>query len=100
MCLNKYSLTCKENCGAVQPVENDFIQKLPSFLLINDDFDIDSKSLKTKFLELQKNVHPDLFQNKDQRWQEYASQQSKLLLKAYHTLKDPYSRALYLVFFI
>lgn len=99
-CLNKFSLICKENCGAVQPVESEYIKKLPSYLLNNDDYDIDYKNLKSKFLELQSKVHPDLFLTKDKRWQEYAVQHSKILLKAYHTLKDPYSRAIYLVFII
>jgi hypothetical protein len=96
-CLNKYSLVCKESCGAVQPVETEYIKTFPSYLLNNDDYDVDYKNLKARFLELQSKVHPDLFQTKDKKWQEYAQQQSIILLKAYHTLKDPYSRAVYLV---
>jgi molecular chaperone HscB len=81
----------------VQPVESETVKSFPSHLLNNDEYDIDYKNLKFKFLELQNQVHPDRFQTKDKIWQEYAQQQSKILLKAYHTLKDPYSRSVYLL---
>ena len=59
-CLNKNSLICKESCGAVQPVESETVKTFPSYLLNNDDYDIDYKNLKTKFLEEVKSVNNKL----------------------------------------
>lgn len=77
-------------------------------------FDIDLKAMRRQFLMLQQKAHPDSFSQAPkvgcgwnqhgcdlmrllQRELDYAQLQSSVINKAYHTLKDPLSRAQYLL---
>ncbi|CAG8788550.1 7616_t:CDS:2, partial [Acaulospora morrowiae] len=60
-------------------------------------FDINPADLRRGFLRLQQRVHPDNYGAKDQQEYTYAQQQSSLINKAYQVLKDPLSRAQYML---
>ncbi|KAI9003202.1 HSCB C-terminal oligomerization domain-containing protein, partial [Gaertneriomyces semiglobifer] len=60
-------------------------------------YDIDEKKMKRRFLQVQRDVHPDGFGRKSKTEQQCADLQSSLLNKAFQTLRDPLSRAKYLL---
>jgi molecular chaperone HscB len=60
-------------------------------------FDINIKQLRNKFLRIQQKIHPDSFSQNTNGDQVYAQQQSSLANKAYATLKEPLSRANYML---
>ncbi|KAK3810791.1 MAG: Co-chaperone HscB, C-terminal oligomerization domain-containing protein, partial [Benniella sp.] len=60
-------------------------------------FDIDVRQLRNKFLRIQQQIHPDSFSHNTNGDQIYAQQQSSLANKAYATLKEPLSRANYML---
>ncbi|KAG0074763.1 hypothetical protein BGZ93_009858 [Podila epicladia] len=60
-------------------------------------FDIDVKDLRNKFFKIQQQVHPDSYSQNTNSDQIYAQQQSTLANKAYATLKEPLSRAKYIL---
>ncbi|GJJ70146.1 molecular chaperone HscB [Entomortierella parvispora] len=60
-------------------------------------FDIDLKDLRIKFFKIQQQIHPDSYSQNTNGDQVYAQQQSSLANKAYATLKEPLSRANYML---
>ncbi|KAF9925684.1 hypothetical protein BGZ67_008492 [Mortierella alpina] len=60
-------------------------------------FDIDVKDLRIKFFKIQQQIHPDSYSQNTNGDQVYAQQQSSLTNKAYATLKEPLSRANYIL---
>ncbi|KAI1308010.1 hypothetical protein EDD11_004346 [Mortierella claussenii] len=60
-------------------------------------FDVETKDLRNKFLRIQQQVHPDSYSQNTNGDQIYAQQQSSLANKAYSTLKEPLSRANYIL---
>ncbi|KAF9919247.1 hypothetical protein BX616_010499 [Lobosporangium transversale] len=60
-------------------------------------FDLEAKDLRNKFLRIQQQVHPDSYSQNINGDQLYAQQQSSLVNKAYATLKEPLSRANYIL---
>ncbi|KAF9432271.1 hypothetical protein BGZ76_011036 [Entomortierella beljakovae] len=60
-------------------------------------FDIDVKALRNKFLRIQQQIHPDSYALNENGDHVYAQQQSSLANKAYSTLKEPLSRAIYML---
>ncbi|KAF9405212.1 hypothetical protein BGZ94_003690 [Podila epigama] len=60
-------------------------------------FNIDVKDLRNKFFKIQQKVHPDSYSQNINGDQIYAQQQSSLANKAYATLKEPLSRANYIL---
>ncbi|KAF9181561.1 hypothetical protein BGZ50_005438 [Haplosporangium sp. Z 11] len=60
-------------------------------------FDIDVKDLRIKFFKIQQLIHPDSYSQNTNGDQVYAQQQSSLTNKAYATLKEPLSRANYML---
>lgn len=60
-------------------------------------FSIDLNSLERAFRQLQSEVHPDKHASHTQSEQRYALQQSTLINDAYHTLRNPASRAQFLI---
>jgi molecular chaperone HscB len=60
-------------------------------------FDLSLDELKQNYLKLQRQVHPDKFSQKSLREQALADAQATALNNAYTTLKDPLSRAIYLL---
>jgi len=60
-------------------------------------FDLDVQLLAAYFKSLQRQLHPDRFTRKSIEEQNYSAQQSSIVNKAYSTLLQPLSRALYLL---
>ncbi|ESO89641.1 hypothetical protein LOTGIDRAFT_96796, partial [Lottia gigantea] len=84
---------CK--CGIVQkPASN-----LTYFQLfgLNEDFDVDLKPLSEKYIELQKQLHPDKFSQASETEKSHAADQSSLVNKAYSVLTKPLHRAIYML---
>jgi molecular chaperone HscB len=82
-----------ESCKALQPPAHDFYE----FFDIPRQLAIDARDLEKRFYALSRQLHPDLFSRKPVREQEYALESSAVLNDAYRTLKDPISRALYVL---
>ncbi|RIA96340.1 hypothetical protein C1645_707999 [Glomus cerebriforme] len=100
------SIHCdRKDCGVIQNVfPNDvtYFEILGVGKKINEKlqptYDIDSGQLRKNFLLLQQRVHPDSYSTKEDRQEyNYASQQSSLINKAYQVLRDPLSRAKYML---
>ncbi|KAI8058194.1 HSCB C-terminal oligomerization domain-containing protein [Syncephalis plumigaleata] len=87
------------NCEAVQPVppNSTYFDILPISYGNTPTFDIDTNQLRRTFLMIQQRVHPDAYARKDERERQLAEQQSSWLNHAYHTLRDPLTRAQYLL---
>ncbi|KAK3823685.1 MAG: hypothetical protein JOS17DRAFT_777078 [Linnemannia elongata] len=60
-------------------------------------YDVDLKDLRLKFFKIQQLIHPDSYSQNTNGDQVYAQQQSSLANKAYSTLKEPLSRANYIL---
>ncbi|KAF9102320.1 hypothetical protein BGX29_004733 [Mortierella sp. GBA35] len=60
-------------------------------------YDVDLKDLRLKFFKIQQLIHPDSYSQNTNGDQVYAQQQSSLANKAYSTLKEPLSRANYML---
>ncbi|XP_061585841.1 iron-sulfur cluster co-chaperone protein HscB [Cololabis saira] len=83
------------SCEAVQPPEEE-----TSFFTIMDcdyTFTVDTHKLQTRYLQLQRSLHPDNFSQRSAKEQEYSESQSALVNKAYRTLLKPLSRGLYML---
>ncbi|GBC10673.1 hypothetical protein RclHR1_09810007 [Rhizophagus clarus] len=100
------SIHCnRKDCGVIQNVfPNDvtYFEILGVGKKVNGQlqptYDIDSDQLRKNFLLLQQRVHPDSYSTKEDRQEyNYASQQSSLINKAYQVLRDPLSRAKYML---
>ncbi|KAG1152937.1 hypothetical protein G6F37_000650 [Rhizopus arrhizus] len=97
------ALFCENKvCSVIQPIPSE----LNFFHLLeagkgdnkqNPNFDIDLKSLRRRFLALQQKAHPDSYSNAHKREHEYAQLQSSVINKAYNTLKNPLTRAKYIL---
>ncbi|XP_068167430.1 iron-sulfur cluster co-chaperone protein HscB [Antennarius striatus] len=88
------SFFCK-SCQVVQPPEEGI-----SFFEIMDceqTFTLDTHKLQTKYVQLQRFLHPDNFVQKSLKEQEYSEIHSALVNKAYKTLLKPLSRGLYML---
>ena len=60
-------------------------------------FDIDVKELEQKYWQIQKKLHPDNFKTSSRFEQELSQQNSSYINNAYHTLKNPITRAVYIM---
>ena len=60
-------------------------------------YDINLKKVGDIYLELQKKVHPDRYANASDQEKRIAMQQTSLINQAFQTLKDPVSRAQYML---
>src|SRR5947209_2347425 len=58
---------------------------------------IDLRDLERRYYELSRRFHPDFFQSAPTRERLASLENSALINKAYHTLRDPLARAEYLV---
>lgn len=82
-------------CKIIQPPLGEM-----SFFGIFDSpetYDVDVKLLTENYRKLQSMLHPDKFGNSNDEEQQYSAEQSSLINKAYNTLLDPLSRALYML---
>jgi len=64
---------------------------------LEQDYQLDLKVLKEKYLELQREVHPDKFASESEKIQREAIQRVSYLNQAYEILKSPLQRAIYLL---
>ena len=60
-------------------------------------YEVDLKKISEIFLELQKNSHPDRYANSSDQEKRIAMQQTSLINQAFQTLKNPVSRAQYML---
>jgi molecular chaperone HscB len=67
------------------------------FLDLPRSLAIDLKDLEKRFYALSRRLHPDLYARKSAEERDYALEASAVLNDAYRVLKDPFSRALYLL---
>ncbi|KAM6930983.1 iron-sulfur cluster co-chaperone protein HscB [Xenentodon cancila] len=83
------------SCKAVQPPR----EETTFFKIMDCDytFTLDTQKLQTRYLQLQRSLHPDNFSQKSVKEQEYSESQSALVNKAYKTLLKPLSRGLYML---
>jgi len=68
-----------------------------SLLSIPESFDIDLAALETAYFREQRRYHPDKFVNKPPAERQAAMQRSVDINHAYHVLKNPLTRAQYLL---
>jgi molecular chaperone HscB len=67
------------------------------FLDLPRNLTIDAKDLETRFYALSRKLHPDLFARKSQAERQQAEDSTAILNDAYRTLRDPITRAEYLL---
>ncbi|XP_051829005.1 iron-sulfur cluster co-chaperone protein HscB [Antechinus flavipes] len=82
-------------CRALQPPSHGL-----DYFRIMDcgrSFTVDVGSLKRRYQQLQRLVHPDNFSQKSQTERDFSEQHSTLVNEAYKTLLAPLSRGLYLL---
>ncbi|MCH7486216.1 MAG: Fe-S protein assembly co-chaperone HscB [Proteobacteria bacterium] len=81
-------------CGAIQPPgqADHFVR-----LRLEPAFDLDGEELDRRYFEMQRLLHPDRFATKAPSEKALSQQQATSLNEAYETLKDPLSRADYLI---
>ncbi|XP_047236730.1 iron-sulfur cluster co-chaperone protein HscB isoform X2 [Girardinichthys multiradiatus] len=84
-----------DSCKSIQPPE----EGTSYFKIMDCDytFTLDTPKLHTRYLQLQRTLHPDNFGQKSVKEQEYSESQSALVSKAYKTLLKPLSRGLYML---
>ena len=82
-----------EACGALQAPTRDFYE----FLELPRNLALDAKELEKRFYALSRQLHPDLFSRRGAKEQEHALEASAVLNDAYRTLREPVSRALYVL---
>ncbi|KAG0241294.1 hypothetical protein BGX31_001280 [Mortierella sp. GBA43] len=87
----------RTQCGVVQTVAPGANYYEVLGLSPEPSFDIDVRQLRNKFLRIQQQIHPDSYSHNTNGDQVYAQQQSSLANKAYATLKEPLSRANYML---
>ncbi|MEA2781159.1 MAG: molecular chaperone HscB [Rhodospirillaceae bacterium] len=81
-------------CGAVQPPPQvDHFTRLG----LPREFEIDAAELDRRYFGFQRNLHPDRFARRTARERAIAESQSASLNQAYETLKEPLTRAAYLL---
>ena len=81
-------------CGAVQPPgQADHFTRLG----MDRDFQIEAADLDRRYFGFQRNLHPDRFARRSARERAIAESQSASLNQAYETLKEPLTRAAYLL---
>ncbi|KAG0352524.1 hypothetical protein BGZ54_002717 [Gamsiella multidivaricata] len=92
------ALLCSNpDCKVVQPIAPGANYYETLGLNPEPTFDVDVKTLRNKFLRIQQQIHPDSYSLNTNGDQMYAQQQSSLANKAYSTLKEPLSRANYML---
>ncbi len=75
----------------------DFNQNYFEIFGLPASFDVDQGLLSDRFLELQKEIHPDRFARRPEQEKRLAMQWATLVNSAMGTLKSPLKRAVYLV---
>lgn len=92
--LSAKNLFCK-NCSSVQKPDNQ--KNYYDLFDLKLQFVINKADLAKKFKQLQSQLHPDKFSNKNQEEQSISETYSSYLNKAYSILQNPLERGLYLL---
>ncbi|KAJ9064189.1 hypothetical protein DSO57_1033028 [Entomophthora muscae] len=82
-----------KDCGSIQPPP--YSTNYFEFFELNPSYKIDPQSLRLKFFDIQRKTHPDNFYSKTNAGS--SEDLSSWVNKAYETLKNPLSRAIYLL---
>ena len=91
--LNATALFC-HTCGAVQPPRLvDHFARLG----LGRGFDLDDGRLERNYVDFQRRLHPDRFAKRSALERRHSAEQTASLNEAYQVLKNPLSRALYLL---
>ncbi len=75
----------------------DFNQNYFQIFQLPETFELDKAELSSRYLELQKRVHPDKFVDASDREKRLSMQWTTQINEAYATLGSPLSRAIYLL---
>jgi molecular chaperone HscB len=67
------------------------------FLELSPSLAVDPKDLEKRFYALSRQLHPDLYARRSAAERDYAQEASALLNDAYRALKDPITRAMYVL---
>ncbi len=86
-------------CGICRTLFDAPIDSMDYFDIFRLDhrYDLDEAELKRRFLAISRNMHPDAFSRNSETMQKLAMKLSAELNEAYDTLRDPVSRAEYLL---
>lgn len=80
-------------CKALQPPPRDYFE----FFEIPLSLAIDGAEFEKRFYALSRQLHPDLFSRRSPREREYSLESTAILNDGYRTLRDPISRAQYVL---
>jgi molecular chaperone HscB len=86
------SLFCT-SCNALQEPVSDYY----GLLGLPRKLNVPEEQLQSRFYELSRRLHPDLFTRKSETEKRYALDASSILNDAYRTLRDPVKRANYVL---
>lgn len=75
----------------------DLSQSFFALFGLEEGFDVDEKALEEAYVSLQKQFHPDRYASLPDHERRAATQWSMRINEGYQTLKDPLSRAIYLL---
>jgi len=75
----------------------DFSKDYFELFSLSQGFDLDQAALTTRFQELQRLLHPDRFAAASEQERRFSMQGATLVNEAFQTLKDPLTRATYLL---
>lgn len=83
------------SCNLIQPLKAD--ANFFDYFNLKRDFNIDQKSLKDKFRQIQTQVHPDKYGLSTDNEKKLADIHSSFANQAFKTLTDKKSRAIYIL---
>lgn len=80
-------------CGAIQPLPSqlDYFRVLG----VEQNPALDESALSTRYYELSRRLHPDLYQTASVQEREASLHNSAIINRAYRTLRDPVQRGVY-----
>lgn len=87
-----------KHCNILQPVSPK--KNLFSLFSITPKYDISLSALESAYKNLQKVFHPDKYATEANELREISKEASMIINKSYDILKDPISRAEYMVTFL
>lgn len=95
---NMYSPLCCASCGALNPIPPERLGfNYFEVFGLEVGYDIDTAGLHRQYLSLSRGVHPDVREERGDNIRRQALALSAELNRAYDTLRDPISRAEYLL---
>ncbi|XP_046399174.1 iron-sulfur cluster co-chaperone protein HscB [Ischnura elegans] len=92
--VEKYDLFCS-GCNTIQKLDTG--RNYFDLFGINERYSVDPKLIQKTFRDLQRQLHPDLYSNKDEEEKKLSEEHSSLVNKAYSVLNHPLRRAQYML---